>query len=228
MAMNKSKLRLKNIENISQEVYEIGQIYFEERRKSRRSGGAKWLQLGKVFYFMFLTAATPSEMMNEHITLAIHNGSDYTSIKLLEGIHEVDLPVLSTFEQEMWDIITEYGEMTNYNEIFGLKWWAKNLHYTNFSHLISQNFKGIIIKQTGEEIFTGIPPALVRNMRYVDWVVGHNIPLESVVKWCRLKDDRPLRYNPIIGNYLKGRSETKILNAYNLLQRRPIKNRYLD
>lgn len=221
-------MRLKNIENISQEIYEIGQLYFEGLRKNNRKKGEKWLQLGKVFYFMFLTAATPSELMNERITLSIHNGSDYTSIKLTEGLYEMDIPILSTFEQQMWDIITEYGEKIDFHEIFGLKMWAKNLHYTNFSHLISQNFKGVVLNHNNQEIFTGIPPALIRNMRYVDWVVGHNIPLESVVKWCRLEDDRPLRYNAIIGNYLKARSEVKTLQTYKLLQRRPIKNRYLD
>lgn len=214
-----------------QQVWEAGMGYYDKLKKYEKRPGNRTkhpVQLIKYFFFLFLAGKRLREPVNGNLSIKMVNSEEtYADIEALNEKHKdpqgnpamapAAIPIFDTWEQLMWDFITDGNLTLNAEDMFKFQEW-RSLKKDNLSHLIKRNFK-IDLKDTVGDVHRncGITPHILRHMRCFNVLINHNTSPELAIIWFGWNDQRMVYYYAHIRNMLTKRNQLEMLRARKLL-----------
>jgi hypothetical protein len=215
---------------ISQQVYQIGKAYYDRMQVKQglpRHRIKNPAQLVKLFYFLYLSAARPTEALSKPLSIEIvHEANkDYVNIKHRNLRHKgekaetyMTIPILDQAEVDMWNAITDYASVSEAEHIFSFKDW-KSLVQNNITCLFTKNFITNLEDPIEKKLHKaqGIPPIVLRYMRFKSLVLEHNCPdrLLSTYFGCDLRQLR--EKHPDMNKVLDLKEQKEMLVRANLM-----------
>jgi len=218
-----------NQSDICKQVWDIGQAYLtkfkDDKTKPHRHN---WfpVQLTKYFYFLYLTGARLNEPFLKpgiELNTGFQDGYSYMQVTRVNEKHftrqtanreviAAIMPIFDIYEQQMWNFITDGGNVFNTEQIFKFSEWG-NVADDRISRLVKRNFKTNLRDEAGNvHKNAGITPHILRHMRCANLIL-HRVREELILRWIGWADKRMMYYYAHIKRILDVRNQTQMIKA---------------
>jgi len=215
---------------ICEQVWAIGQGYYtrmQEPKSRPRHRITQTTQLIKYFYWSYLTAAEPGEPSKQPVSIEIvHEANrDTINIKKLNQRHKgkeaeiyMAMPILDRHELDMWNFITNYGELTEAEHIFGFKNW-KSIKQNNITALFNKNFLTTLEDPKDKKAYKnqGVLPRVLRYMRLKNLLLEHQAPERIIETYFGCNIDKMRKRHPELNKALDLKEQRQMMERANLM-----------
>jgi hypothetical protein len=218
--------KLKDMGKIPEIIWESGQDYMYLARHRKNNRIKSPAELCKYVYFLYLLGCNLMDPIAKPTdSLEVVNTPNYTYIILKEEINLETkshiIPLLNHAEQNMWNYITDGGQLTRFSDIFKAYNSAAKPSPALLSNLIKRNFKATMIDTKGNVWENmGITPRQLRFLRFYDVLINHKVHAQIASKWFRIKKWYDFGKN--VQDALEKQEDINILAQFNLLKSYPV------